>query len=284
MSTETLLGAFARIFPVATPAELASAFRAHRLTQIQLNLSTFGLPTISTREEVSDSDLASIGEALGASDLVLWGVSATYNTAHPDADLRVAQTRQAAEFIARLGGTGAAAATLCSGSRHPANMWGFAADTSSESAWQDFRASLDEMLAAAERSGVLLAIEPEPANTVLDVDRALRLQRELGQDADKIGFILDPANLISHVEQSDHARTLERAFAELGESTICVHAKDTVSWSETLDGAGVVDYDLVGRLYEQLPARVPFIIQDATEGELDAVVRLLERSLTRAAR
>lgn len=280
MTDSSFFGAFARIFPVDTPDELAVAFHTHDLTQVQLNLSTFGLPTIPTPSEVGDGDIAHVGRLLTESGLVLWGISATYNTAHPDAGFRKQQTKRASEFISRLGSTGAAAATLCSGSRNPENMWGFAADTGSESAWNDFRASLDELIPAAEQSGVLLAIEPEPANTVLDVDRALRLQRELGNDADRIGFILDPANLISHVDPDAHARTLERAFDVLGASTICVHAKDTVPWSETLDGRGVVDYDLIGHLYHSLPARVPFIVQDATPGEVDPIIRLLERSLS----
>ena len=42
-------------------------------------------------------------------------------------------------------------------------------------------------------------------------------------------------------------------------------------WTDTLKGAEGVDYDLVGRLYHALPNRVPFIIQDATEGELQEV-------------
>ncbi len=283
MTDSSFLGAFARIFPVDTPDQLAVAFHAHRLTQVQLNLNTFGLPTIPTPSDVGDAELAYIGKTLTGSGLSLWGISATYNTAHPDPQFRAEHTRRAADFIGRLGATGAPVATLCSGSRHPENMWGFAPDTESESAWQDFRASLDELLTAAETSGVLLAIEPEPANTVLDVDRALRLQRELGTDAERIGFILDPANLISRVAPGDHAWTLERAFDELGASAICVHAKDTVPWSATLEGRGVVDYDLVARLYSSLPARVPFIIQDTTEPQVDGVVRLLEQALSRVA-
>ena len=284
MSNQPLLGAFARIFRVQTPAELVDAFHAHTLTQVQLNLSTFGLPTIPTTEEVSTPDLDRIAHELDSGGLRLWGISATYNTAHPDADYRSSQAERAAEFIGRIGGTRTIAATLCSGSRNPTDMWGFHPDTGSEAAWRDFRESLDILLPAAERGGVLLAIEPEPANTVLDVDRALRLQQELGGSADHIGFILDPANLIMHVDEAKRRYTLERAFAELGPRTICVHAKDTVAWASTLRGTGVVDYELVARLYHDLPQRVPLIIQDASEAELADVVALLCVSFSEVAR
>jgi len=283
VSTPPMLGAFARIFHVQTAAQLADAFRAHSLTQVQLNLSTFGMPTIPTEAEASTDSLDAVGRVLTSAGLALWGISATFNAAHPDDARRRAEVVRAADFVGRLGGTGATAATLCSGSRDPDDMWGFHAETGSEAAWRDFRASLDALLPAAERSGVVLAVEPEPANTVSDVDRARRLQRELGDEAARVGFILDPANLITGVDPGRHRYTLERAFEELGPQTICVHAKDTVPWSATLRGEGVVDYGLVMRLFDGLPARVPLIIQDAAEDELGGVIGMLGDAMSRSA-
>lgn len=282
MTNPVLLGAFARIFRVDTPAELAERFRAHELTEVQLNLNTFGYPTLPTDSELSTADLTAIRDVLVGAELTLWGISATFNTADPDPVRRREQTSRATDFVARVGTTGAVAATLCSGSRDPHDMWGFHPDTASESAWKDFRTSFDALLAAAEHSGVVLGIEPEPANTVADTDRALRLQHELGDDAARMGFILDPANLITNVPQNDHRYTLERAFGELGHRTICVHAKDTVPWSSTLAGHGVVDYGLVARLHHSLGPDVPLIIQDADESELADVVTLIQTSIERA--
>lgn len=275
--TADLLGAFARIFHRDTAEEIAEAFATRGLTQVQLNLSALGLPTIPGEVELAELDLAGIRTSFTAHGTVLWGVSATFNTAHPDAGVRSRSTRAARDFIAALAPSGAVAATLCSGSRDPDDMWARHPETAGEEAWHDFRAALDELLPAAEAAGVVLAIEPEPANTVADVDRALRLVRELGPDADRIGFILDPANLVSDVARSDHVAVLARAFAELGERTVCVHAKDTVPWEQTLRGDGVVDYGHVAQLYHALPRPVPLIIQDATERELTPIANGLRR-------
>ena len=46
-----------------------------------------------------------------------------------------------------------------------------------------------------------------------------------------------------------HAEVLRTAFTSLGPWAGCVHAKDVVPWAEALDGRGVVDYALVGRLW-----------------------------------
>lgn len=277
MTSEAMLGAFARIFKRTTAAELAAAFAEHGLKQVQLNLSALGVPTIPSEESLAALDLHSIGASFTAYGAALWGISATYNTAHPDSERRSAETGRAAAFIAALRDSGAVAATLCSGSRNPTDMWGRHPDTSSDDAWRDFRESLDALIPAARTAGVLLAIEPEPANTVSDVDRAVRLLTELGAESRQVGFILDPANLITDVEPGLHRQTLQRAFDVLGPRAICVHAKDTVPWSATLAGRGVLDYELVAGLYHALPQQIPLIIQDTSERELPAVADLLRR-------
>jgi sugar phosphate isomerase/epimerase len=266
-----MLGAFARIYVRDSADALAEAFVADQLVQVQLNLSALGLPTIPTAEEFANLDASAIQAAFTSRGRVIWGVSATYNTAHPDPGVREDTTAKAAYFIASLGALQPFAATLCTGTRDPDNMWRPHPDNSTEAAWMDMRRSLDELIPAARQAGVLLAVEPEPGNVVSGTAQAQRLVAELGADAERIGFILDPAHLIAVSPAQQHEEILLEAFQELGEKTICVHAKDIQPWSTTLKGGQGVDYELVGRLYHGLPNRVPFIIQDATEEELPHV-------------
>ncbi|MDR7158372.1 TIM barrel protein [Arthrobacter sp. BE255] len=265
---EQQLGAFARIFPRSSAHEVADAFVANSLFQVQLNLNAIGLPTIPHGFELERTDLGAIRTAFEERGRSVWGLSATYNAAHPDNMVRRTSTARAAQFIRTMSNSGAVAATLCTGSRDPENMWRKHPDNASESAWRDMRESLEALLSAAEESNVQLAVEPEPGNVVAGTAQAIRLIRELGDDARHIGFILDPANLISEHEQSKHEAVLREAFDQLGTKTICVHAKDTVPWTETLDGLGVVDYELVLDLRSHLPRHVPLIIQDATEVQI----------------
>lgn len=272
------LGAFARIFPRSTAAEVADAFVSNGLVQVQLNLNAIGLPTIPDHEALAGIDLGKIRAEFEDRGRVIWGVSATYNVAHPDQKIRRESTATAAGYIRVLAESGAVAATLCTGSRDSENMWRAHRDNRSEAAWRDMRESLGVLLAAAAEADVLLAIEPEPGNVVAGTDEAVRLVEELGPDAARIGFILDPANLVSSWEVDDHPAVLRDAFERLGEKTICLHAKDTVSWAETLLGSGVVDYDLVLSLRSELPRSVPLIIQDATEEQIPALSALLHRA------
>jgi sugar phosphate isomerase/epimerase len=267
-SFDRQLGAFARMFPRGSADQVAQAFVDNGLVQVQLNLAAMGLPTIPGADVLDCLDLAAIGRSFTDRDLEVWGVSATYNVIHPDARLRARVTADAVRFIRRLGSLGAVAATLCTGSRDPENMWRKHPDNGSASAWRDLRATLDELLPAALEAGVLLAIEPEPGNVIAGTAEGLKLLDELGSDGESIGFILDPANLVSERDRSEHASVLSEAFDRFGENAICVHAKDTVPWAETLNGGGVVNYDHVLHLRDELPAVVPLVIQDATEEQV----------------
>lgn len=265
---ERQIGAFARIFPRPTAAEVADAFVRNGLVQVQLNLNAIGLPTIPDHGTLAGIDLAAIRAAFEDRQRSIWGISATYNVIHPDRELRIRSTAAAAGFIRALAPTGATAATLCTGSRNSENMWSRHPDNATAAAWYDMRESLDALLAAAGESDVLLAVEPEPGNVIAGTAEAVRLLKELGPDGARIGFILDPANLVSEHDRDGHSAVLREAFDLLGEKTICLHAKDTVPWEETLAGRGVVDYELILNLRSGLPRSVPLIIQDATEEQI----------------
>jgi sugar phosphate isomerase/epimerase len=269
------LGIFARVFPAADPDDLAATISAHGFTQVQLNLIAVGLPTIPSVEDLAGVDLTVIAHRFHAHDLDVWGVSATYNMAHPDPAIRTAQTRRAAAFVPHVRELGSNRMTLCTGTRDPDDKWRAHPENGSPGAWSDMMSSFSVLADAAAAHGVELVVEPEPGNVVAGTDAGLRLIDELGERGDVVRFILDPANLVAGCAPSDRKSILEDAFARLGDRTVCVHAKDVVSWGERLDGAVGLDFSHVMRLCGRLPNPVPVIIQDTTPEQVDAVVDLL---------
>jgi sugar phosphate isomerase/epimerase len=269
------LGAFARIFHEDTADVLAERFVEAGMTQMQFNFSALGFPALPDRDLVERLDIAGIAVSFRAHGLRLWGISGTYNMAHPDAAAREDETRRAAAYIAALGPKRAEAVTLCTGSRDPDNMWRRHPDNGTESAWSDFRRELDTLLPAAAEANLKLAIEPEPGNVLTGTREAKRLVAELGDDADRIGFILDAANLLGDAPVGRHEAILTEAFEELGSRALCLHGKDTNGWSAVLEGNGGIDYGLVFDLYRQLPRPLPCIIQDATPAQLPRVRQML---------
>lgn len=271
----TGLGVFARCYPAGSPARIAEQAFEDGFSCVQLNLSALGRPTIPTGRELDDLDLGLISEEFRHAGAPVWGLSASYNMAHPDQDRARRRSADAARLIGRAAGLGIAAVTLCTGSRDPENMWRGHPDNSSQSAWSDFRRNLDTLLSAAADAGVVLGIEPEPGNVVSGTGAAERLIEELGDDADRIGFILDPANLVSGSAPAEREQHLRRTFSSLGPATVCVHAKDVVPWAERLSGADGIDFALVTELHSRLPSPVPMIVQDATPEQMAGVRRIL---------
>ncbi|GAA5031402.1 TIM barrel protein [Actinopolymorpha pittospori] len=268
------IGIFARTFPRAMASEVAAAVRAAGFALTQLNLSAFGLPTIPAAErdaQGSPIDYGAIRASFATEGVRIWGVSATYNTIHPDPSARRRSTTAAVAYLPHAAELGAQVVTLCTGTRDPDDIWRRHPGNDGEDAWTDLRATLDQLLPAAEAAGVRLGVEPEAGNVVSDAARARRLLDELGGDAALVGIVLDPANLLDPSTARDQERILSAAFDELGDSVVCLHAKDVVTAGYAAAGTGLLDYDLVLRLHAGLPHAVPVVIQDAAEDDVARV-------------
>jgi sugar phosphate isomerase/epimerase len=283
------LGIFARTFRRATPGAVAVAVASAGFALTHLNLNAFGQPTIPGEGSVGGLDVPGIRAAFDRHGVEIWGVSATYNTIRADRARRMRETAAAAAFIPAVASLGAGVVTLCSGTRDPVDMWRRHPANDDPGAWRDLRETLEMLLPAAAAAGVRLGIEPEPGNVVSDAGRARRLLDELAVDADLVGIVLDPANLVGPSSAADQKRILTTAFDSLGESVVCLHAKDVTDSSRAAGlspgaaaaGTGLLDYDLVFELHRGLPQPVPVIIQDATE---DDVARTRAYLLDRARR
>lgn len=269
------LGVFARCFPAQAPEPLGRAIADAGFSAVQLNLSAVGLPTIPDAQALDGIDLVSVRRDLEAAGLRIWGLSGSYNLVHPDQDRARAQTVDAARLVRRAPELGVVAVTLCTGSRNADDMWAAHPDNDTPDAWADLLSNLGPLLDAAEDADVLLAVEPEPGNVVSGTDAAVRLLDELGDRGGRIGFILDPANLVGETEPDAYERVLRDAFDRLGSRAICVHAKDVVTWDERLAGASGLDFALVRELHAGLPHAVPVIVQDADPANLVAVRSLV---------
>jgi len=269
------LGVFARCFPAQAPEPLGRAIADAGFSSVQLNLAAIGLPTIPDAQALADIDLVAVRRDLEAPGLRIWGLSGSYNLAHPDQERARAQTEDAARLIRRAPELGVVSVTLCTGSRNPDDMWRAHPDNDTAEAWADLLRNLGPLLDAADEADVFLAVEPEPGNVISGTDAAVRLLDELGERASRVGFILDPANLVGETGPDDYETVLRDAFDRLGSRAICVHAKDVVTWDERIAGAAGLDFDLVRALHAALPHPVPVVVQDADPANLAAVRALV---------
>jgi sugar phosphate isomerase/epimerase len=266
------LGIFARTFIRNSPAAVAQAVAEAGFDLVQLNLNSFGLPTIPSEDVLCSTDLGAVRDAFAEQGIAIWGVSVTYNTIHPDAGVRHRLTEDACRLIARVPELGAQFATLCTGTRDSDNMWRGHPANGDSSARRDLRTTIDRLLEASTAAGVRLGIEPEPANVIYDARAAASLLRDLGPDAEQVVIVLDPANLIDAATAPLQRDVLGEAFEMLAPSIACLHAKDVIAsglaegtGSFVAAGTGLLDYDLIFELRSELPRPVPVVVQDVAE-------------------
>jgi sugar phosphate isomerase/epimerase len=275
------LGVFARTFPRSSADAVAEAVARAGFDVVQLNLNSFGLPTIPGEQALDEMDLPAIRTAFSSRGIAIWGVSLTYNVTHPDADIRARSTKDACRFLARIPELGAAFGTICTGTRDPGNMWRRHPDNTDVSAWRDLHATLEQLLSVATAAGVRLGIEPEAANVISDASRAARLLRELGDATGSVGIVLDPANLLDVKTAPRQRAILVEAFEALANDIVCIHAKDVVEAGYCAAGVGLLDYELIFELRSELPRVVPVVAQDLSEDDSGRVRELLHDQLGR---
>jgi sugar phosphate isomerase/epimerase len=275
------LGIFARTFMRDSPAAVARAVADAGFDLVQLNLNSFGLPTIPDQDVLASTDFGAVRDSFTEQGITIWGVSVTYNTIHPDAGVRRRLTEAACQLIAHVPELGARFATLCTGTRDAGNMWRTHPDNGDSSALRDLRTTLDRLLEAATAVDVRLGIEPEPANVISDARRAASLLRDLGPDAEHVAIVLDPANLIDATTAPSQRFVLTDAFETLAGSIECVHAKDVVASGFVAAGAGLLDYELIFELRSRLRRAVPVVVQDVAEHDARRVRDMLTDQFSR---
>lgn len=269
-------GIFARAFAPSTAPQLADLIAAAGYHATQLNLSALSFPTLPETSDWGGIDLAGIVADFEARGVRVWGLSGSYNMAHPDRDLRRVGREKALELVSRAGGAGIEHVTLCAGSRSKANMWEFHPENTSPEAYQDFARELDALVTVGLSSAVRLVIEPEHAIVVASATDVRRLWDSYGHNHQAIGFILDWANLVRAEDRAGHRAVLAGLIDAVEEAIVALHAKDCVSWDSTLAGLGVLDFShLMEVARHRLPGR-PVIVQDTTANNAAAVLRFLE--------
>jgi sugar phosphate isomerase/epimerase len=263
------LGAFARMWKRDSAAEIAQAMAAEGLVAAQWNFSAVGQPTVSGDRD--EAEYAGVRAAMAASGLSVWGLSCTYNLLDADLSRRSDLTEAAVRMIGLAPALGATAVTICTGSRAP-DGWTFHPDNQNARAWNEMRAGLDPLLAAAGQAGVVIGVEPEGGSIMANASAGARLLDEVGTGA-PLGFILDAWNLLAGQPGRHEDEVLGEAFAVLGPRTVCLHAKDPLSRKFS---SPTVDYERVAELHAAHTPGAPVVLQDVAEDDVGEAVVLLQ--------
>jgi sugar phosphate isomerase/epimerase len=194
---------------------------------------------------------------------------------HPDAERRKADRAAFANVLIAAREMGVSLVTLCTGSRDEGDMWRAHPDNASRQAWADLRTELDHALRLAAEANLRLAIEPEPGNVIADARLARRLLDEIGTD--RLGIILDAANLLPPEALSRQREIVAEAMDLLGDDICLVHAKDVDAQGNVVPaGQGVVDMPNFVRRVRLAGYNGPLISHGFQESDAAAVGTYLQ--------
>ena len=268
------LGIFAKVFPRPTLDETLDAVVAHGLPTVQFNMASAGLDSMP--DQIS-ADLAERVRAATASrGIRIAALSATFNMAHPDPAVRDDGLARFGVLAAAARPIGTSILTLCTGTRHPTNMWHGHPDNATPAARRDLLATLDAALAVAETHDLTLAIEPEPANIIDSATAAHDLLRAHGTP--RLGIILDPANILAGDPSRSPADLLTEAFDLLAPHIVLAHGKDlSPSGEPCAAGTGIVPWGAFLVLLASSPFPAPLILHGLDEAEVPAALGFLRQ-------
>ena len=246
------LGVFAKTFTGTDPLTVLSASRAAGFEAVQYNLSCSGIGSLP--EAIPDGAVQEIRHAARATGVGIAAISATYNMTDPDPDSLAAGRRAFLAICETAGAIGSDLVTVCSGSRHPKDKWQHHPANDDPQSWTDMCREFEIICEYATRHGVLIGVEPEPANIVRDAERAARLIADFA--GGPIRIVLDPANIIDGVVPEQHRRIIDQALGLLGDHLALAHAKDrhadgtvapagggTVDWAHFLSSLSATGFD-----------------------------------------
>ncbi|MCX7644540.1 MAG: sugar phosphate isomerase/epimerase [Rhodobacteraceae bacterium] len=266
------LGVFARTFPGSDPGAVFDAVLAAGFAGVQYNMACSGLPPMPDAIEAGVA--MAVGAAARARGLRVFAVSGTWNMIHPDPAVRAEGQRRLEVLAARAALIGTDLVTLCTGTRDPADPWRHHPDNARPEAWADLAAEMARAVETAARHDILLGIEPELGNVVNSAAAARRLLDEIGSD--RLGIVLDPANLFDIATRDTQRRLVSQAVDLLADRILLVHAKDRApDGTPCAAGTGVIDFDHVLGTLHRAGFDGPVVAHGQTAAESPAVAAFL---------
>lgn len=216
------LGIFAKTFIKDTFEEVLDEVVTHKLSSIQFNMVSAGLKALP--EEIPTELAIGIGKSISERNLSMAAVSGTFNMIHPDPEERNNGLRSFEAIAGSCQKMNTNLVSLCTGTRDPDDKWKWHEDNNSPKAWEDLFSTMEIVLQIAEIYNLKVGIEPEHSNIIRNARVARRFLDELAND--RVGIILDPANLFEAGEAAYLPHRIDEAIDLLGPDIILAHAKD----------------------------------------------------------
>ncbi len=224
MKEPMTLGVRAHDFGRLPAGELARRIAAQGFSSVQL-APTKALAGFDRDEgRLSPGFACRVRQAFERQGLQIAVLGCYINLADPDAGRRGHQLARFKEYLRFAREFGCSVVGTETGSVNP--DYSFHPQNRGEEAFQTVREAVKELVAEAERFGVVVGIEAVERYVVSDPGRMQRLLDEVGSQ--NLQVIFDPVNLLSAENHDRQDEVVTEALGRWGDRIAIVHAKDFV--------------------------------------------------------
>lgn len=215
-------------------------------------------------------------KVFAANELDIAVLGCYLNLATPDRDelkQTVARYKAHLNFASLLGCGVVGTETGC-----PNTGYRFEEACRSEEALKIFIDNVAPVVSFAEKSGVILAIEPVVRHIVYTPERARKVLDAI--DSPNLKIIFDPVNLLDETNYADHRAIIRNAVDVLGEDISIVHVKDfNIIDGKLVSGAagtGIMDYTDLVEFIEKDKPYIQCTLEDTVPANAVAARRFFE--------
>jgi sugar phosphate isomerase/epimerase len=259
------IGARAHDFGKLPADELARRIAATGMSCVQLAL-TKAIEGIDLRPGQLNSGLAyEIGQAFHRHGVQIAVLGCYINPIHPDPVVRRSLIGFFKEHLRHARDFGNSLVALETGSLnadyspHP--------DNQSEEAFQVMLGTFEELVAEAEKFGVVVGVEGVTSHTVSTPARMRRLLDAI--PSNNLQVVFDPVNFFSIENHREQERVVRESFEQFGDRIAIVHAKDFIAERNALRtvraGKGACNYRPVIAWLEANKPSVSILLEEAGE-------------------
>ncbi|GHT55884.1 AP endonuclease [Spirochaetia bacterium] len=208
------------------------------------------------------------------------------NPVHPDPDEREKMLRSFEEHLRFARDFGCALVGTETGSCNADCSWH--PDTEKSETFDLLCASVERLVAVAEKCGSIVAIEPvADQHTVSSIEKMAQLLRRIPSPALKV--IYDPVNLIPSAGLSEtQEHFFSRAFDAFGDDIAAIHAKDFrieggKKLGDLVTGTGDLDYPALLKIIQSRKPGIDILLENSIPAKARETMAFLRETAERAA-
>ena len=270
------IGVRAHDFGRLPAGELAAKIAAMGLSCVQLAV-TKAIAGLDLKPGDMSPGLAfHIGQAFRRHNLQIAVLGCYVNPIHPDPKTRATLLGLFKEHLRYARDFGCGLVALESGSvnadysPHP--------DNHGEAAFRDTTASLAELVAEAERFGVIVGIEGVTGHVVSTPGKMRRLLDSIGSN--NLQVVFDPVNFLDGENYRDQDRIIQESFELFGDRIAIIHAKDFVvehgAFRHVRSGGGQLNHELLLGLIEARKPCISVLLEETTPETVGESMQFLQ--------